>query len=436
MKTAVIGLGAIAPFFLDALDASAELHLSAVCDSDAAKLEPWRDSGVACHADAEELIGSGAAEAIVLTVPNHLHAAVAIPALEAGIHVCCEKPLAVTPADAAAMSQAARRGGATLFTAFHRRYNDNLRRLADALPPRGLIAEVRARYHENIAEHTGGETWYLDPVRCGGGSLIDNGPNALDALRHLLGPLTVRDASIGDVRSGAEFYAEVDLATADGIPVRAEIDWGLATGEVKDVTVVLRDGRELHADMLAGHTGFKASLRHEYAGILDDFAAAVRSGGHADPGPELVGLIDRAYRIARPKERRARMSSKAAAEARFVKLLFHSRDERGMRVSPWGSRCVERGQIHELVTTTDRPERTGDRVDAVGFLGFAEFADAAVVERGDEVHLGADRLGTVLGFDECHAPNHYNILIATDRPLTAADLDLAVGDTIRFQEPR
>jgi predicted dehydrogenase len=432
MKVGVIGLGAIAPYFLRALDADQELTLAAVCDLDESKMDDFTE--IARFTDYIELLDHSGVEAVVVTLPNDLHAPAVVAALDRGIHVCCEKPLAVSSADAMEMARRARAGGATLFTAFHRRYNTNLLDLLAQLPDRRDIAAVRARYHENIGEHTGGDAWYLDVSRCGGGCLIDNGPNALDSVRHLVGPLRVVDATIGDVRGGCEFVAEVRLETPDAIPVTVELDWALPTGEVKDVVVELRDGTTRSADMLAGYGEFKSSLAHEYVGILAEFRAAISDPDWVDPGPEIVGVVEEAYRLARRKETRLRMSSKGEASARVVKLLYHSRDDRGMRLSEWRTRAVRQGEIHELVTTTDRPTDPGDRICRVGFLGFVEFADATVIGRGDEVHVGDRRIGTVAGFDECHFPNHYNVLIDTDEVVSAGDIDLKVSDVVRFVE--
>jgi L-arabinose 1- dehydrogenase len=435
VKLAVIGLGAIAPFFLEAIDRDPNLSLAAVCDLDDRKLAPWREKGVRTFTSHHELLEAGLVEGVVITLPNYLHADVACAALSQGIAVCCEKPMTITAEDAERMVTAASQSGAVLFTAFHRRYNRHLLDLAAKLPAdHSQIVRVLHRYHENIEEHTGGDRWYLDVRRCGGGCVIDNGPNALDAVRHLLGDLELVDATIGDVRRGIEFYAELDLKSASGVPVRVELDWALPTGEIKDIVVELRDGTVLAADMLAGYTKFKSSLEHEYSGILTEFQEAVARGAdYRDPGPGMVTLVADAYQVARGKENRLRMRAKHDSVATVVKLLFHERDNRGMRLSEWKSRCVPAGEIHELVTTIDRPAQAGDRVYRVGFLGFAEFQQATVVEHGDEVWLGNRRIGSVAGFDECHFPNHYNILIDVPALVTAADLNLRPGDEIIFR---
>ncbi|WP_020674232.1 DUF6917 domain-containing protein [Amycolatopsis nigrescens] len=116
----------------------------------------------------------------------------------------------------------------------------------------------------------------------------------------------------------------------------------------------------------------------------------------------------------------------------LVKVLLHRRTERGMTLEPHASRCVRRGELHELVTTDHRETAAGARIDRVGFLGFAELDCAGVIDRGDEFWISGRLIGTVLGFDACHFPNHYNILIATETPVSGKDLDLRPEQRIGF----
>ncbi|MBB5158796.1 DUF6917 domain-containing protein [Saccharopolyspora phatthalungensis] len=116
--------------------------------------------------------------------------------------------------------------------------------------------------------------------------------------------------------------------------------------------------------------------------------------------------------------------AKRAVRGTLVKVLLHRRTERGMSLEPHASRCVRRGEVHELVTTDHRETAPGSRIDRVGFLGFAELGCAGVIDRGDEFWIDDSLIGTVLGFDACHFPNHYNILIRTERLLTGGELGL------------
>jgi hypothetical protein len=117
----------------------------------------------------------------------------------------------------------------------------------------------------------------------------------------------------------------------------------------------------------------------------------------------------------------------------LVKVLLHHRVDRGMKLETYGSRCVRQGEVHELVTTNHTQIAPGTRIDRVGFLGFMEIARAGVIDRGDELWVNGHRIGTVLGFDACHFPNHYNVLITADPPRSGLDLALKPEATIRFE---
>jgi hypothetical protein len=85
-----------------------------------------------------------------------------------------------------------------------------------------------------------------------------------------------------------------------------------------------------------------------------------------------------------------------------------------------------------MVTTDQSDAVLGDKIDRVGYLGFAEIASGGVMEVGDPVRIAGTQIGRVLGFDDTHYPNHYNILIATDRLLTSQDIDVDVESPITF----
>jgi hypothetical protein len=123
---------------------------------------------------------------------------------------------------------------------------------------------------------------------------------------------------------------------------------------------------------------------------------------------------------------------KRPVEASVVKVLKHRREDRGMRLEPFTSRCVRAGEVHELVTTDHADTAAGARIDRVGFLGFAEVANAGVIDRGDQVLVDGTPVGIVLGFDACHFPNHYNVLILTDRPTTGPELEVRPETKIAF----
>ncbi|MFI9269725.1 Gfo/Idh/MocA family protein [Kitasatospora sp. NPDC052896] len=300
---AVIGLGVISRFYLAALEQAPGLRAAAVCDLEEAALAPARAAGLPAHRDHRALLAAHPELAgVIVTVPNDAHFALCRDLLTAGLPVCVEKPLATRSADARALAALAAERRVPLLTAFHRRYNAEAIRLAAGCLGR-TITKVTVRYLERIEEHVGRDRWYLDPARCGGGCVADNGPNAFDLVRLLLGEVTVDAARIDRDTTGLDRQAVIELTattpTAAGPAARArvELDWSY-DGECKDVEVELADGTVHRADLLAGHHGFKASLWHEYRGILAAFETALADpAAHQDGGIAALDLVEASYRL-------------------------------------------------------------------------------------------------------------------------------------------
>ncbi|WP_150243068.1 Gfo/Idh/MocA family protein [Nocardiopsis quinghaiensis] len=330
LRVGLVGLGVISRFYLAALRTVPGLELVAVCDRNPAVLAA-RPTGVPGHTDHARMLDEVAPDAVVVTAPNDAHARICADALGWGAAVCVEKPLALDAAQAEPLAALARERGAPLFTAFHRRYNSGVARLREDLAGRRVV-EMTVRYLERIEEHAGTDTWYLDPERCGGGCVADNGPNAFDLVESLVGPAEVVAARVDRDAAGTDRWAEVGLraggtavggrpsgipdgrrgggsrgrgaAVGGGARVRVLLDWS-HPGERKDVEVRTADGAVLRTDMLAGHPGFKGSLWHEYVGVLTEFERRVRDGLVEDPGgPSALRLVGDAYRLAATEGKR------------------------------------------------------------------------------------------------------------------------------------
>jgi len=303
LRVGVVGLGVISRFHLAALAASPDWDLAAVCDLDPSRVA-GPPPGAAGYTDHTRMLAEAGLDAVVVTAPNDAHARICADALVAGAAVCVEKPLALDLAEGEALAALARERGVPLSTAFHRRYNSEFAALRERLVGRE-VTEVTVRYLERIEEHAGDDTWYLDPERCGGGCVADNGPNAFDLVEALLGRAEVTGARVGYDSEGVDRSADVAL-TAGGARARVLLDWS-HPGERKDVVVRTADGREWTADLLAGRPAFKESLWHEYEGIAAEFARRVRGGRVEDgAGVSALRLVADAYRAAELGERVAR----------------------------------------------------------------------------------------------------------------------------------
>ncbi len=101
--------------------------------------------------------------------------------------------------------------------------------------------------------------------------------------------------------------------------------------------------------------------------------------------------------------------------ARLVAVLDYAIKDRGYTLIGTASRVVRAGDVHELIVTAEATAAPGAVVNDIAVIGFAEFAQAGVLVAGDEVMMDTQRLGTIAGFEESHAPNHINIVIAGSR---------------------
>src|SRR5687767_6755435 len=124
VRFAVVGLGDIAqravlPAFAHARSKAA---LAALVSAEPKKRRVLgrRFSGVVTcgYDDYDDLLASGAVDAVYIALPNQMHADYAQRAMKAGVHVLCEKPVATTVEHARAMRRAAQRTGVQFMVAY------------------------------------------------------------------------------------------------------------------------------------------------------------------------------------------------------------------------------------------------------------------------------------------------------------------------------
>ena len=186
-KTCVIvGCGAIAHAYAQALAEVPALTLSAVVDPDeAARARLEQVSGAPGFASIDAM--PDVDTALVLTPPN-THEALSIALLERGLHVFCEKPLAPSIPAAKRMLATATRVDRRLMMGSKFRYTPDVA-AAHALLNDGVCGDV-VIYENVFCSHVDMTArWNAQPDVSGGGVLIDNGCHSVDLARYLLGPL-------------------------------------------------------------------------------------------------------------------------------------------------------------------------------------------------------------------------------------------------------
>jgi 1,5-anhydro-D-fructose reductase (1,5-anhydro-D-mannitol-forming) len=133
----------------------------------------------------EDLLGDDAVDAVYISTTNDLHASQTIAAAQAGKHVLCEKPLAVTLADALRMREACDAAGVVFATDHHLRAAPTVVAIRE-LVAAGEIGELVAGrvFHARwLLEEL--QTWRLDRPEAGGGVVLDITVHDADVVRYL-----------------------------------------------------------------------------------------------------------------------------------------------------------------------------------------------------------------------------------------------------------
>ena len=198
LRCGVIGAGGIGLEHLNSLLHCSRAAAVAVAESNSHRL---REATERYHvprgyADYRELLEQPDLDAVTIALPNHLHAPVAIAALQARKHVLLEKPMATNAKDAAKIAAAAQKFKRTVMVAQNFRFDVHVQ-AAKALIDRGELGEI---YHarcfwlrQNGIPRIG--SWFTQKQFSGGGCAADIGVHMLDACFHLLNEFDVVSVS-------------------------------------------------------------------------------------------------------------------------------------------------------------------------------------------------------------------------------------------------
>ncbi|MGZ4273709.1 MAG: Gfo/Idh/MocA family protein [Solirubrobacteraceae bacterium] len=182
VRIAQVGAGRMGSVHMSALQASAEIELTAIVEPVAAVRAQLAGLGVPLYETPSQLIADGAAEGVLIAAPSDRHAELVTTFAAAGLAVLCEKPLGVSLEEAVAAHQAAQRHGVALQVGYWRRFVPELRTLRARID-RGELGEI---YQLSCMQ------WDQEPpsaefrAHCGG-IAIDMGVHEIDQTRWLLG---------------------------------------------------------------------------------------------------------------------------------------------------------------------------------------------------------------------------------------------------------
>lgn len=215
--------------------------------------------------DYRKLLERDDIDVIDCTTPNNSHKEIVIAAAEAGKHIYCEKPLAMSPDEARAMAEAVEKAGVKSQVTFNLRFIPAVLR-AKQLLEEGFVGNIfsfRGRYHRaSYISYDKPLSWRLRREVTGGGALFDLGSHIIDLLYYLLGDFSSVNATLDTlikerpVSAGASEKAPVDVD-----------DFAMLQARLKDdtpgVVEVSRMGTGATNDVIVEIFGDKGAIRFD-----------------------------------------------------------------------------------------------------------------------------------------------------------------------------
>jgi predicted dehydrogenase len=209
VRIGIVGLGNIGSYHADFLREVESAELVAGLDVDATARRTFAEEyGVETYEDRGDLFSE--VDAVIVTTPNRFHEEYAVGALEAGLDVLLEKPLAHTVESAERIAEAARDAEGICMVGFNNRFSNPVEVLKHDLRAGryGDVTHVEANYVRRRGI-PGRGSWFTSKEVAGGGALIDIGVHAIDLALYFLDFPEVVEVS-GTTR--AEFGGREDYA--------------------------------------------------------------------------------------------------------------------------------------------------------------------------------------------------------------------------------
>lgn len=245
LKVGIIGLGFMGKMHFDTYAKLKGVKVSAICDVDPRKRAgDWSGiigniggagqrqdlRGIRVYAEADDMLKDKAVDVVDITLPTYLHARWTIRALESGRHVICEKPMALTSAEASAMVRAARAARRKLFIGQCIRFWPAYSKARQLVQDKKYGKMVSAIFTRVSPRPTWAWQGWLEDPRKSGACALDLHIHDTDFVLYLLGkPRSVLSRAVKGA-GGAFDHITTFYDYAPGMLVQAEGAWEYNAG--------------------------------------------------------------------------------------------------------------------------------------------------------------------------------------------------------------
>ncbi len=313
MNVAIIGCGRIAHAHATAISERGDISLVAVVDPVEEKRREFADTyGGSAYDSIQAMLAESPPDGACLCTPPVMHEEGATELLTSGVHVLCEKPLAISSEEAQSMISQAERAERVLMVSSKFRFVEDLwearRRIESGKI--GPVVHVEVSFCSRLPLV---DTWHTQPELSGGGVIMDNGPHAYDVLSVLTGDCKPRVVAAalgrGSANGRVEETAEIIVRLTGESVGRIALSWAYNSATLDYVHVHGSHG-ELRIAWDGGWVRCNADEWEEFGGgydkgeafrrMLDRFVKSVRGGiapERLDRALAAVEFVEVAYQV-------------------------------------------------------------------------------------------------------------------------------------------
>ncbi|MBN2376928.1 MAG: Gfo/Idh/MocA family oxidoreductase [Sedimentisphaerales bacterium] len=243
LKIGIVGFGFMGRMHYHCWKALVDAQVTAVCDANPNIVEDTQKaqagniggadteidfSGVDIYSDFDKMLSQGNLDAVSITLPTFLHAETSAQALAAGVHVLCEKPMALNVADCDAMIAAAQKSDKVLQIGHCIRFWPEYAKTKELIDS-GEFGPVIAASFERLgsAPAWAWDNWFMDEQRSGG-MILDLHIHDTDYVEHLFGMPAAVSSFAAKHPGGGLCHIATQYIYDDSRVVTAQGGWGMA----------------------------------------------------------------------------------------------------------------------------------------------------------------------------------------------------------------
>ncbi|HEY2585508.1 MAG TPA: Gfo/Idh/MocA family oxidoreductase [Tepidisphaeraceae bacterium] len=237
VRFGVVGLGNMGSFHVDSFPGIQSATLAAICDASQKNLENvGKKTDAKRFGDYHEMLAAGVIDAVLIATPHVLHPEIALAAFDKGVHVLCEKPLAVTVKQGRAVVDAANKHPNLKFGMMFQQRTMPIYRKLRELITEGELGEISritwivTDWFRTWAYYASGG-WRATWAGEGGGVLINQCPHNLDLIQWLTGMTPNRVTAVGFVGKTHPIEVEDEVSAILEYPNGAIGHFVTSTGE-------------------------------------------------------------------------------------------------------------------------------------------------------------------------------------------------------------